>query len=147
MDDLAGAPEYDVFVSYSHQDPDLTWVRQELVPRLRAAGLRVCLDTDSFRLGAPIVMEMGRAVEGSRYTLAVLTPEYLESGFTELESVLAEHLGLEQRHQNLLIAMRRLARPRLGIRARLWLDMINDAEIETQIDRLVATIRASAGTG
>ena len=46
------APEYDV-VSYSHQDPDLTWVRQELVPRLRAAGLRVCL-------GRPIVTEMGR---------------------------------------------------------------------------------------
>jgi hypothetical protein len=43
--------------------------------------------------------------------------------------------------------MRRLARPRLGIRARLWLDMTSDAEIETQIDRLVATIRASAGTG
>jgi hypothetical protein len=91
MDDLAGAPEYDVFVSYSHQDPDLTWVRQELVPRLRAAGLRVCLDP----------------------------PDW----------------------------MRRLARPRLGIRARLWLDMTSDAEIETQIDRLVATIRASAGTG
>ena len=147
MDDLAGAPEYDVFVSYSHQDLDLTWVRQELVPRLRAAGLRVSLDVDSFRLGAPIVLEMGRAVEGSRYTLAVLTPEYLESSFTELESVLAEHLGLEQRHQKLLIAMRRLARPRLGIRARLWLDMSSDAEIETQIDRLVATIRASTGTG
>jgi hypothetical protein len=93
MDDLAGAPEYDVFVSYSHQDPDLTWVRQELVPRLRAAGLRVCLDTDSFRLGAPIVLEMGRAVEGSRYTLAVLTPEYLESAFTELESVLLNTSG------------------------------------------------------
>jgi len=29
----------------------------------------------------------------------------------------------------------------------LWLDMTSDAEIETQIDRLVATIRASAGTG
>src|SRR3954464_14517920 len=106
MDDLARSTEYDVFVSYSHQDPDLSWVRQELVPRLRAAGLRVSLDTDSFQLGAPIVLEMGRAVEASRYTLAVLTPEYVKSSFTELESVLAEHLGLEQRHENLLIVMR-----------------------------------------
>jgi hypothetical protein len=36
---------------------------------------------------------MGGAVEGSRYTLAVLTPEYLESGFTELESVLLNTSG------------------------------------------------------
>jgi hypothetical protein len=143
MDDLATALQFDVFVSYSHHDPDLTWVRHELVPRLRAADLRVCLDSDSFRLGAPIVLEMGRAVEGSRYTLAVLTPDYLESGFTELESVLAEHLGLEQRRQKLLIVMRSLARPRLGFRARLWLDMTRDSEIENQIGRLVETIRAS----
>ena len=42
----------------------------------------------------------GRAVESSTYTLAVLTPTYLESTFTELENVLAEHLGLEERERD-----------------------------------------------
>jgi hypothetical protein len=57
------------------------------VPRLLADGLAVCIDVDAFRLGAPLVLEMERAVQASRYTLAVLSPQYLESGFTELENV------------------------------------------------------------
>jgi hypothetical protein len=65
---------WDVFVSYRHQDPDGPWVRQVLVERLRAAGLRVLVDVDGFRLGAPLVLEMARGVEESRYTLAVLSP-------------------------------------------------------------------------
>jgi hypothetical protein len=68
---------WDVFVSYRHQEPDGPWVRQVLVERLRAAGLRVLVDVDGFRLGAPLVLEMARGVEESRYTLAVLTPAYL----------------------------------------------------------------------
>ena len=89
--------DYDVFVSYRHADPDGGWVRGRLVPRLRADGLAVCIDVDTFRLGAPLVLEMERAVQASRYTLAVLSPRYLQSGFTELENVLAEHLGLDDR--------------------------------------------------
>ena len=50
--------DYDVFVSYRHADPDGGWVRGRLVPRLRADGLAVCIDVDTFRLGAPLVLEM-----------------------------------------------------------------------------------------
>src|SRR5690606_11438695 len=75
--------EYDVFISYRHLEPDRSWVRRELVPRLDEAGLRVCIDVRSFRLGHPIVTEMGRAIEESRYTVAVLTPAFTQSGFTE----------------------------------------------------------------
>ena len=62
--------DYDVFVSYRHADPDGGWVRGRLVPRLRADGLAVCIDVDAFRLGAPLILEMERAVQASRYTLA-----------------------------------------------------------------------------
>ena len=44
---------YDVFISYSHRDAE--WVRGWLLPRLRRAGLRVCIDYDCFDLGEPIV--------------------------------------------------------------------------------------------
>ena len=70
---------YDVFISYRHHEPDLTWVRTTLLPRLRVAGLKVCIDYDCFRLGAPLVLEMARAVEQSRYTVAVLSPAYLRN--------------------------------------------------------------------
>jgi hypothetical protein len=134
---------YDVFVSYRHQDPVQTWVRTRLVPTLGSEGLRVCLDVESFRLGAPLVLEMGRAVESSTYTLAVLTPAYLESTFTELESVLAEHLGLEERERRLIVIMREFTRPRLGMRARTWFDMRCDATFEQDVTILCRQLRMS----
>jgi hypothetical protein len=134
---------YDVFISYRRRDPDRTWVRTRLVPRLGLEGLRVCLDVESFRLGAPLVLEMGRAVESSTYTVAVLTPAYLESTFTELESVLAEHLGLEERERRLIVIMREFTRPRLGMRARAWLNMIKDENFDQDIITLCRQLRMS----
>jgi hypothetical protein len=134
---------YDVFLSYRQQEPDRSWVRQTLRPRLEAAGLRVCIDYRDFRLGEPLVLEMARAVEESRYTLAILSPAYLASNFTELENVLAEHLGLERSERRLLAVLRQPCTPRLGMRARLWLDMTVDDEFELNVERLVYELRLS----
>jgi len=132
---------YDVFISYRHQEPDGSWVRKLLLPRLKSGGLRVCIDYVSFRLGAPLVLEMERAVEQSRYTLAILSEAYLTSNFTELENVLAEHLGLEQSQRRLLVALREACKPRLGMRARLMLDLTDEEELETGLARLISALR------
>ena len=134
---------YDVFISYRQQEPDKTWVRKTLVPRLKAEGLKVFIDYIDFRLGAPIVKEMERAVIQSRYTVGVLSPSYLKSNFTDLESVLAEHIGLEQSQQRFIGVMRENCKPRLGIRARYYLDMTDEDEFDAAVDRLVAQIRQS----
>lgn len=133
--------EYDVFISYRHLEPDRSWVRRELVPRLDEAGLRVCIDVRSFRLGHPIVTEMGRAIEESRYTVAVLTPAFTQSGFTEFETVLAEHLGLEERRNRFLIIRRGEPEERLSMRARLQLDMTDDTEFDANVSRLIEALR------
>ena len=132
---------YDVFVSYRHTEPDLSWVRKKLVPCLEAEGLRPFVDYKHFKLGAPLVLEMARGVESCRYTLAVLSPKYLESNFTELENVLAEHLGLENSERRLIAVMIESCKPRLGMRARLWLSMLNDAEFDANIATLVNALR------
>jgi hypothetical protein len=93
----ANDPTYDVFVSYGWEDPDLPWVRGVLVPALRAAGLRVCLDVDvdhGFELGRSLIAEMSRAVTQSRHTLCVLTPAYFEGRMAEFESLAARWLDL-----------------------------------------------------
>jgi len=136
-----GDQAYDVFISYRQQEPDGPWVRGVLIERLRAAGLQVFVDYDTFRLGAPLVLEMARGVEQSRYTLAVLSPAYLESNFTELENVLAEHLGLELSQRRLLAVRRLPCKPRLSLRARLWLDMITDEEVDRNLPRLITALR------
>jgi len=132
---------YDVFVSYRQKEPDLSWVCKTLVPRLEAEGLCVFVDYKHFKLGAPLVLEMARGVETARYTLAVLSPTYLESNFTELENVLAEYLGLENSERRLIAVMIESCKPRLGMRARLWLSMLTDEEFDANIATLVNALR------
>jgi hypothetical protein len=136
---------YDAFVSYRQQEPDRSWVRQTLVPALEGAGLRVCVDHRCFRLGAPFVTEMERAVEQSRYTVAVLTPAYFTSGFTEFENVLADHLGLEGQARRLLMVRRAQCEAPARLRFRLWLDMRTDEEVAEALPRLVEALRQPPG--
>ena len=84
---------------------------------------------------------MERAVVQSRYTVGVLSPNYLRSNFTDLESILAEHIGLEQSQQRFIGVMHESCKPRLGIRVRYYLDMTNEDELEAAVDRLVAQLR------
>jgi len=85
----AGQAEYwyDAFISYSHVDTE--WVQSELLPQLEKAGLKVCIDSRDFEIGVPSLVNMERAVDNSRHTLIVLTPAWVESQWTEFESLLA----------------------------------------------------------
>jgi hypothetical protein len=132
---------HDVFVSYRRHPPDRPWVTGQFVPALRAAGLRVLLDDDDFRLGEPLITAMTRAVEASRYTVAVLTPLYLQSSFTDLESLMAEHLGLEHAEVRLIGVVREPVTPRLSMRLRLWLDLTDDGAFDDGVARLSRELR------
>ena len=132
---------FDAFISYRQQDPDRTWVRQTLVPALDSAGLRVCIDHRCFRLGRALIPQMEQAVEESRYTLAVLSPAYLESNFTDLERVMAQHLGLERSEARLIALLFRPCTPPLSLRACLWLDMIDETRFEEQVTVLAEQLR------
>ena len=116
-------------------------VRKTLVPALKAEGLRVCVDFECFEPGSFVVYEMERAVEQSRYTVSVLTPKYLESGFAEFEETLAQHLSLEERKKRYLGIMRESCEPSLSVRARYWLEMTDDDEYQINLPRLVQQLR------
>jgi hypothetical protein len=133
--------EYDVFISYRQKEPDESWVYDTLWPHLEAKGLKVFIDERDFRLGAPLLKEIERAVVNSRYTLAVLTPVYLESNWTDLENVLARHLGTEKGQRRMIAIMREKCEPDLDIRMRLWLDMTRDDRFERDLARLVSELR------
>lgn len=128
--------KYDVFVSYRRQSEDRAWVKKDLVPALKTAGLKVCLDDSCFRLGRPIVSEMERAVLESRYTLAVFSPDYMESGFTELENVMAQHLGMETRKIRFIGLIYRDCKPDLRFRSSLMLNMQDGTEFDDNVQRI-----------
>jgi hypothetical protein len=75
--------EYDVFISYSHKD--IEWVQEELIPRLKKAALKICLDDKEFLAGGVAIVTMQDSIELSRRTLLVLTPSYMTSEWTEFE--------------------------------------------------------------
>lgn len=77
---------YDLFVSYAPVDE--RWVEEQLLPRLRAAQLRV-LTSDDFEAGAPRLDNIERAVDQSRHTLAVMTPAWLAHAWNDFEALLA----------------------------------------------------------
>jgi hypothetical protein len=139
---------YDFFISYRHKEPDKSWVRKTLVPALEAKGLRALVDYRDFRLGAPLVTEMARAVEESRYTVAVITSLYIQSNFTELENVMAKQLGLEKSQIRLIGVIRDpdldINQVRLDIRASLMLDMTDDDEFEGLVERLAGALKERA---
>lgn len=84
---------YDVFISYRWVDPDQTWVREQLAPALRNAGLRVLLDVDDFVPGRDVIWEMTRAGHNSRRVLCVLSPDYFDGNrMVAFESLMARRL-------------------------------------------------------
>jgi hypothetical protein len=80
---------FDVFISYSHTDAK--WVRDWLIPRLKRAGVSVCVDEDSFDIGVPALINMEKAAESSRRSVVVLTPAWVASHWTKYESLLIQH--------------------------------------------------------
>lgn len=133
--------KYDIFVSYRRIPYIQLWVNKRLVPGLEAAGLRICLDDTAFRLGAPILLEMERAIIESCFTVGVFTPEYTDSGFTELEYVMAKHLAVEERETRFIGLIYRDCTLPLMSRSTLMLDMRDESKFEANIQRLVNAVK------
>jgi len=78
--------EWDVFVSYNSRDE--SWVKTTLLHDLEQAGLRVAIDYRDFELGRSKVNNIERAVDSSRHTVLVISPEWLKDGWNEFASIL-----------------------------------------------------------
>ncbi len=132
--------QYDVFISYSHHDK--AWVCGWLLPRLEAAGLRVCIDFRDFEPGLPNLVNMENAIERSRKTLIVLTPAWVESGWAAFESLLVhtdDPTGRRRRMIPLLVKPCKLPK---RIAMLTYVDFTQPSEAGSQLQRLVAAIGA-----
>jgi len=67
--------DYDVFISYAHEDKDTV---EKLVPLLTKDGLRVWLDTLEITLGDDIAEEINKGLLKSRYGVVILSKTFLE---------------------------------------------------------------------
>jgi len=130
--------DYDVFISYSHKDSQ--WVRNWLLPRLEKTDLRVCIDYRDFEIGAPSLVNMERAVELSRKTLLILTPNWIQSEWTNFEALMIQTedpIGLKRRLLPLMLEKCDLPR-RLSIFT--YADFRCSENREAELSRLLGQI-------
>lgn len=129
---------YDVFISYSWKDQE--WVRGPLLQRLESHSLRVCIDVRDFQPGAPIVTEMERAVLTSRYTLVVLTPDFVNSSWTQFEEVLTFTIAHGFKHRRVIPLLKAACAPPPRIQALTAVDFTDVQAQGFAFMRLLAAI-------
>ncbi len=66
-----------IFISYSHHQAP--WVRDRLVPCLKAGGAEVLIDRERFEAGKALIGQMDAAQDAADASVLVLSPEYLKS--------------------------------------------------------------------
>jgi hypothetical protein len=62
----------------------------------------VAIDERDFPANSSFLQEMERAIRQSRFTVAVISPRYLESGNTEEEAIITKVLDMGDRKRRLL---------------------------------------------
>ncbi|CAC5379569.1 unnamed protein product [Mytilus coruscus] len=92
--------EWDAFVSYKCDDRDESFVLKQLYSKLEVEmGFKLCLHFRDFIPGDTIANNIIRAVQGSRRTIMLLTPRYVQSEFTKFEYQMAQTEMLKRRHR------------------------------------------------
>ncbi|HXM64551.1 MAG TPA: toll/interleukin-1 receptor domain-containing protein [Terriglobales bacterium] len=132
--------DYDVFISYSNHDR--TWVRGELLRRIEKVGLRAFVDFRDFRPGVPSIKEMERGVTSCRATLLVLTPDYIDSAWCEIENVMLQTLDPANRNLRLIPLLKMECKKPLRIGALTHIDFTVDADMDLAWHRLLTSLSA-----
>jgi tetratricopeptide (TPR) repeat protein len=134
----AEAFDFDVFISYSSRDKD--WVRGTLLPRLEAGGVRAFIDYRDFTRGAPSIKEVERGVLRSRKTLLVLTPDYVQSAWAEIESIMLAVLDPANRDLRCLPLLKAACTEPLRIHALTHIDFTEGADTELAWRQLLTAL-------
>jgi formylglycine-generating enzyme required for sulfatase activity len=131
--------EFDLFVI--HAAADAAFVREYLLPALELPSHRVLL-VDELPLGGLVISEIDRGVSRSRYTVAVLSPAYLEDRWADFGAELASHLSL---HDVRVIPLRLIdCEPPVRLEARVALDFTDKCRWAWETARLRDLLRTPA---
>jgi tetratricopeptide (TPR) repeat protein len=130
--------DFDVFISYSSKDK--AWVRGELLKRIEAAGLKAFIDFRDFTRGAPSIKQMERGVVECRKTLLVLTPNYVNSEWAEIENIMAQTLSPANRDLRMIPLLKTecVKPPRIG--ALTHIDFTEGSDIDLAWRQLLTAL-------
>jgi hypothetical protein len=144
MEDCGSEYQYDAFVSYSSIDK--RWVKDMLVPRLEADGLRICIDCRDFAPGPPSIENIERAIRASRKILVVITPAYLKSSWTGFEAIRTLTEDPLNRGRRLLPLVKEKCEFHLGFTPFTYLNFADPEDEALEWERLLKAIRELSAT-
>jgi hypothetical protein len=144
--------KYDVYVSYSEQDPDANWVWETLLPQFEQAGLKVAISDDVAELGVARVVNVERGMKQARRTLAVISPSYMQNNMAQFENVLGQTMSVEEGRARLFTAFISEVDSN-ALPARLSPNMIGSVNLsdltsrrgKMQLDKLVGALKSPLG--
>ncbi|MEO8658910.1 MAG: toll/interleukin-1 receptor domain-containing protein [Bryobacteraceae bacterium] len=138
----AGTPRqlrYDVFVSYRHGGEDGEFARR-LVVRLEEWGFRVAIDERDFRAEERFLPEIERCIKESRFTVALLSARYLQSGNTEEEALITKVLDMEERKRRLVPLILEKVEMPVWLYGIVGIDFTAEGGLVEPLDRLKETL-------
>jgi len=135
---------YDAYISYVDRNPDAAWVWEMLVPKLKAANLRLAISGDIEELGVARVVNIERGLLQSKRTIVVLSPHYISDNLAHFEHTLALSMGIEEGQYRLLpIKISDIANSMLPPRLTMLniLDLTNPQRVDRAFERLIAALQ------
>jgi hypothetical protein len=135
-----------VFISYCEQSrEDAAWVEKILLPRLRTWEIEI----HEFEIGRPKVSETERAIKQTKFTLLVISPNYLENNWKKYDSLLAATFNASADSWNVLpILIEKCSLPP-ALEPLVALDLSEPTEEKWQrlLRRILGVSSAPAGNG
>jgi tetratricopeptide (TPR) repeat protein len=126
-----------IFISYASKDK---WVREWLVPKLEEFGIDVQADYKTFLFGKSSLENIEMAIENSHLTFFVITENWLTSEWTELESLILQTESPANRDLKYFVLKREECNIPKRLKPFTYVDVTDDAMVETQINRLLQQI-------
>ena len=127
-----------MFVTFSGKD--FGWVEGNLLPLLDENKLKYCIHYRDFELGRDIHENMAESVYASRKVLAVISKNYVTSGFCQSELGMALYRSTKRCDASLIViridGMAKESLPK-SLRNKTFLDYHNKTERKTWRERLV----------
>jgi hypothetical protein len=138
-------PEYDAFISYSSHDK--LWVYTCLLCELERAGLDICIDRRDFDLGIPSIVNMERAIKRSRKTILVMSSKWVESEWTNFESLMVQTYDLVNLSLRVLPILFENCQIPLRLSIFTYADFTSQDQWGAEMNRLIATIKEARNSG
>jgi hypothetical protein len=120
MSSSASTPDF--FVSYTQSDRE--WA-EWIAGTLEASGYSTLLQAWDFSPGSNFVIEMQKAAVGARKTIAVLSPDYLNSAYATAEWAAAFALDPTSAQRKLIPVRVRKCEPEGLLNAIVFVDLVN----------------------